>query len=47
MGVGGEDSWGAQPLKKYQIPAKDYEFYFKLIPIKMENDPFVVHKNHF
>ncbi len=34
MGVGGNDSWSdvAAPLEKYQIPAKDYEYSFYLVP---------------
>ena len=33
MGVGGNDSWGAKPLKKYQLPYKAYEYEFKISPI--------------
>ncbi|KRD08936.1 beta-galactosidase [Flavobacterium sp. Root901] len=34
MGVGGNDSWTivAQPLEQYQIPAKDYQYSFYLVP---------------
>ena len=34
MGVGGNDTWSdvSQPLEKYQIPAKDYEYSFYLLP---------------
>lgn len=34
MGIGGNDTWTdvSQPLSKYQIPAKDYEYSFRLIP---------------
>jgi beta-galactosidase len=33
MGVGGNDSWSevAQPIEKYQIPAKDYSYSFFLL----------------
>jgi beta-galactosidase len=36
MGVGGNDSWSdvAAPLEKYQIPAKDYQYSFYLLPYK-------------
>lgn len=36
MGVGGNDSWSpvAQPLEKYQIPAKNYQYTFYLAPYK-------------
>ncbi len=30
MGVGGDNSWGARPLAKYQIPAKRYEYAFRM-----------------
>jgi beta-galactosidase len=33
MGVAGDDSWGAQPMQKYQIPASDYQFTFTIEPI--------------
>lgn len=33
MGVGGDNSWGAQPMQKYQIPAKDYQYSFTIEPI--------------
>ena len=34
MGVGGNDSWSevAAPLQKYQIPARDYHYAFRIIP---------------
>ncbi|ALJ01776.1 glycoside hydrolase family 2 TIM barrel-domain containing protein [Rufibacter tibetensis] len=40
MGVGGNDSWSdvAQPLEKYQIPAKPYNYSFYLQPIKKKKD---------
>ena len=30
MGVGGDNSWGAQPLDQYQIPAKEYRYNFMI-----------------
>lgn len=33
MGVGGDNSWGAQPLEKYQIPAQPYTFNFRISPV--------------
>ena len=35
MGVGGNDSWSdvAQPLEKYQLPAKNYQYSFYLFPM--------------
>ncbi|MDN3594843.1 glycoside hydrolase family 2 TIM barrel-domain containing protein [Zunongwangia endophytica] len=34
MGVGGNDSWSqvGQPMEKYQIPSKNYDYSFYLIP---------------
>jgi beta-galactosidase len=34
MGVGGNDSWSdvAAPLEKYQLPARDYNYSFYLVP---------------
>ena len=34
MGVAGDNSWGAQPLDKYQIKPKDYEYSFLISPIR-------------
>ncbi|MCY1723341.1 DUF4981 domain-containing protein [Prolixibacteraceae bacterium Z1-6] len=33
MGVAGDNSWGAQPMPKYQIPAQDYQFSFTIKPV--------------
>jgi len=30
MGVGGINSWGQWPMKKYQLPAKPYAYSFRL-----------------
>jgi len=40
MGVGGNDSWSvvAQPLEKYQLPAKTYHYSFYLLPCKSKKD---------
>ena len=34
IGLGGENSWGAEPMPKYLIPHKDNEFIFILTPVK-------------
>ncbi len=47
MGVGGEDSWGAQPLKNYQLPSQGYIHHFKMIPLKRKDDPKSLYKDHF
>jgi beta-galactosidase len=33
MGVGGDNSWGAQPLEPYQLPYGEYEYSFHLRPL--------------
>lgn len=39
MGVGGNDSWSevAAPLEKYQIPAKNYQYSFYILPFNAKN----------
>jgi beta-galactosidase len=34
MGVGGDDSWGAQPHAEYRLPAKTYQYKFRLKPVR-------------
>lgn len=34
MGVGGDDSWGARPLPKYQILPGEYHYEFVIQPVK-------------
>jgi beta-galactosidase len=38
MGVGGDDSWGAKPLKKYSLFPGKYNYSFMLIPFKDGED---------
>jgi hypothetical protein len=45
MGVGGEDSWWAQPLDKYQIQSKDHTYHFMMIPLATQYDPIELYKN--
>ena len=33
MGVGGDDSWGAQPYPQYRLPARNYFFSFSIKPV--------------
>lgn len=42
MGVGGINSWGALPLPKYRIPARDYAWRIRLVPLEAGADPDVV-----
>ena len=37
MGVGGDDSWGARTHPEYTIPAKNYDYSFRIVPIQ-KND---------
>ena len=32
-GVGGDNSWGLQPMDKYRLQAKQYSFTYRLVPI--------------
>lgn len=34
MGVGGDDSWGAWPHKEYRLPAREYQYKFRLTPVR-------------
>ncbi len=34
MGVGGDDSWGAPPHTEYRLPAKTYQYSFRLEPVR-------------
>ena len=40
MGLGGDDSWSAnsQPLPQYRLPAQDYAYSFRLVPLKNDKD---------
>ncbi len=35
MGVGGDDSWGAETHKKYTLPAKPYSYGFRMKPYRV------------
>ncbi len=39
MGLGGDDSWGARPLKKYQILPGNFSYGFALIPLEKNANP--------
>ncbi len=34
MGVGGDDSWGAEAHAEYRLPAKPYQYKFRLEPVR-------------
>jgi beta-galactosidase len=37
-GVGGDDSWGSWPMAKYQIPARNYKWQFRIRPFNPQKD---------
>lgn len=39
MGVGGINSWGQWPMKKYQLPSKPYQYSFRLALLRPEEKP--------
>ena len=47
MGVGGEDSWGAQPLEEYQLTPKKYIYHFSMRIIEPSDEPISIYKNRF
>ena len=34
MGVGGDNSWGYKPLKKYQVPVREQSYSYSIEPLK-------------
>lgn len=38
MGVGGDNSWGALPMQKYRIPARPYQWRFRIVPLHSGED---------
>jgi len=40
IGIGGNDSWSpvSAPLEKYQIPSKNYEYSFYIVPFNLNKD---------
>jgi beta-galactosidase len=43
MGVGGDNSWGAQALERYRLPLRAYEWTFRLRPVGPgDQDPFTL-----
>tara|TARA_Y100001970_G_scaffold151164_1_gene185218 strand:+ start:1755 stop:4928 length:3174 start_codon:yes stop_codon:yes gene_type:complete len=47
MGVGGDDSWGAFPHKKYILKPQNYTFEFFLIPFQSRDDLRKISKTNF
>jgi beta-galactosidase len=44
MGVGGDDSWGAKPMKQYLLPSGTYSFTFAVRAIRHGDDPMALSK---
>jgi len=44
MGVGGDDSWGAQPHAQYLLRGRDYTFKLRLRPLLPGDDPAALSK---
>jgi len=38
MGVGGDNSWGAQPHEPYRLPVREYSYSFRLTPVGPDRD---------
>ena len=47
MGVGGDNSWGAQPHRQYRLPAKEYKFSLSLRPNAEVDDPFILWQERY
>jgi beta-galactosidase len=47
MGVGGDDSWGAEIHPQYRLLEKKYEYSFRLRPIVKEDDVLKLAKERF
>jgi len=47
MGVGGDNSWGAQPHVQHTLPAKEYKFSFSFRPFFAGEDPFLIWQQTF
>ena len=44
MGVGGDDSWGAQPHPQYRLGAREYVYKFRLRAFTKNDDPMALSK---
>ena len=47
MGVGGEDSWGAQPMEEYQLKPRKYIYHFSMQLLEPTDKPRNIYKNSF
>ena len=39
MGVGGDNSWGFWPLEAYRMPARNFDYRFRLMGIGDGDNP--------
>jgi beta-galactosidase len=42
MGVGGDNSWGAQPHREYSLPVQVYSYSFRLCPVTPGDNPAMI-----
>ena len=47
MGVGGDDSWGAEIHPEYRLPDKKYEYSFRIRPVVRDDDILKLAKEKF
>ena len=47
MGVGGEDSWGSEPMEEYQLKPRKYIYHFSMQLIEPSDEPSNIYKNSF
>ena len=47
MGLGGINSWGALPLEKYRLPAREYNWRFRIVPLAPGDDPAAMARTAF
>ncbi len=47
IGVGGDNSWGAQPHKQYRLPVSNYKFIFSIQPYQSTDDLFRLWQQYF
>ncbi|MEA3476988.1 MAG: glycoside hydrolase family 2 TIM barrel-domain containing protein, partial [Bacteroidota bacterium] len=46
-GVAGDNSWGAKPLEKYRIKARNYTYTMVLSPLTRNDDPMEMSRIHY
>lgn len=46
-GVGGDNSWGAQPHEKYRLPVQQYEYTYRISPLSPVDRPAVIARERY